>query len=361
MTPSGKSTVPVASPILIEYSEAIGQVGTQKVRAPVVEALSLIMIARGADRIILPAPGSREQDRIAAAIADLPASRRRAAKLVDEDGSLLRRIRWYLEPLRHQAAKWPEDAFVGFAESFLYQAALAHAEKASVLTDAVNVVREFLPIIDPNSFRDEALFRLADIFSLVTSYEPAMADEGAAATHYEAATIGTTVDDVIHSAEFNALASTAGGLGLATRPRVALKEFGRRLRALIARKEAKQMLALARTAADLSGAGQAAEATERVFGALEIGKGQTEFRPPFFGLGSASLGLYRAALHNRYPEAGPPSGTIMVFESFRGGRTGVSWLNEGEEDKLAMEAAKAGESRAAKASEAKAAYQRFLR
>jgi hypothetical protein len=46
----GNSTVTVTSPILIEYSEAIGQVGTEKVRAPVVEAVSLIMIARGADR-----------------------------------------------------------------------------------------------------------------------------------------------------------------------------------------------------------------------------------------------------------------------------------------------------------------------
>ena len=40
------------------------------------------------------------------------------------------------------------------------------------------------------------------------------------------------------------------------------------------------------------------------------------------------------ALLSRHPDAAPPPGSIMLFEGTRGGRTGTSWLNVGEESKL---------------------------
>jgi hypothetical protein len=348
------------SSVLVEYREAVGRIGTNSVYASVLEAASLLLIARGAETIVVPAPGAFQQERVGRALEDLPRERRHMVRLIDKNAETLKRVRLFLEPLRRQARKWPEDAFVSFSESFLYKAAIAQQTQSMVISDAVEVLRGFIPILDGRVFRDEAAFRLADIVAIVANYEPALAGEGAAKARGDVTRVGRSADELLKSAEFRQLATTAGGLGLAARPSIALKELVRRLRALLARPDAKQTLKLATTVADLSGAGAAAEATDKVLSALDVDAPCSTFRPPFFELGPASVGLYRAALSARFSEALPPQGTIMVFEHYRGDRSGTSWLNEGEESKLQREAQEGIAGRQARAAEVRAVQARFL-
>lgn len=345
------------SSVILEYQEAEGAKGTTTVHAPILGAVSLLLVAKGADEICVPAPTAEHEDMVQRAIADLPRERRHLIRVVDAKGETLRRVREYLAPLRSQATKWPEDAFVWFAETFLYQAAIAHATHSSVVEGELETLRGFIPILDTRVFQGEAAYRLADIVSIVASYEPTVAGEGVLNPHADIARVGRTVDEILHSAEFHAFSSVAGGLGLALRPSVAIEEMIRRLKALLNRPSAQQALTLGRTAADLAGAGVSAEATSRLLGSLEINAGP--FRPPFIGLGATSLGLYRVALFERYPDAVPPPGTIMMIQHYRGGKSGVSWLNEGEGDKLSREADESMSRKLESAKQARAALNRF--
>src|SRR5687767_2454053 len=104
----------MSTSVLLEYREAVGQVGTDLVHSPILRAASLLLVARGADIICVPAPSAADNDKVGRAIEDLPAERRHLIRVVDPRGGTLRRVRDYLQPLRNQAKKWPEDAFVSF-------------------------------------------------------------------------------------------------------------------------------------------------------------------------------------------------------------------------------------------------------
>src|SRR4051812_22253386 len=114
------------SSVVLEYQEAAGTRGTTTVHAPLLGAVSLLLVAKGAEQICVPTPSGDHEEMVGRAIADLPKERQHLIRLVDTKGETLRRVREYLAPLRSQASKWPEDAFVSFAETFLYQAAIAH-------------------------------------------------------------------------------------------------------------------------------------------------------------------------------------------------------------------------------------------
>jgi hypothetical protein len=143
-------------PIIFEHMDACGVWQGKEVKVPAITAAAAILVSQGADQILIPTPSSYEAERAAEGIERLPKERRNLVRVVDRKGEVLRRVRNYLEPLGAQAKKWPENAFVGFAEGFLYQVALGTDFKAGILGNAVGTMRDFVPIVDPQSFSGEA-------------------------------------------------------------------------------------------------------------------------------------------------------------------------------------------------------------
>src|SRR5271167_4452143 len=146
-------------PIVFEHMDACGVWRGKKFKVPAITAAAAVLVSRGADQLLVPTPSSYEVDRVAEGIERLPKERRKLIKTVDKKGHVLQRVRSYLEPVVAQAKKWPENAFVALAEDFLYQLALATDSRAGIVGHAVQTVRDFVPILDPQSFRGEAKFR----------------------------------------------------------------------------------------------------------------------------------------------------------------------------------------------------------
>jgi hypothetical protein len=160
--------------------------------------------------------------------------------------------------------------------------------------------------------------------------------------------------------EYAAIVAASGRIGYLKHPLAALRRLRDKLCDLIRKPAVKPLLKLASTAADAAGAAGLGGATGEALGlAAEVRDGP--FHPPFISLGATKLALYRAALRASLPSAKPPPGSIMLFEQLRGGRSSHSWLNDGEEGKLASEATSGFERRRADYLSARKALDRFLR
>jgi hypothetical protein len=288
-------------------------------------------VARGADRVLVPTPTTKEREKALAGIEGLPAERRDLVRIVDTDGELLKRVLAYLEPLQKQAQKWPEDAFVHFSVRFLYDLILGITEGAGVVSDSVQDVRGLVPLLDPSQFTGEARFRLAELIGLICSFEPAVVEQGLYVADVPAANTANAIR-IMESAEFQSLIAESGRVGFLANPLPALRQMKRRFVDLLQNPLAKKTMRLASSAADVVGSGGAGTVAADLF---DISKPtRREFNPTFLPLGPTQLSLYRVALRESLPDASPPKGTIMVFE----GGFGTSWLNEGEETKLEDEA-----------------------
>lgn len=106
-------------PIVVRHMNALVHKDGADVEKSVLPQLAVLLVARGANRVVVPVPTPGERELVEAAALALPPERRRLVRLVDQDGDLLNRVRTYLWPLREQADKWPEDAFVGFCVPLL--------------------------------------------------------------------------------------------------------------------------------------------------------------------------------------------------------------------------------------------------
>lgn len=316
--------------VVLRHEMVVGQIQGREVTASILPQVAILLVARGADRVIVPSPGAEELDQVMSGIDDLPTERRDLTRVVDTSGELLARVVDYVSPIGRQATKWPEDAFARLAVEFLYQLILGLKYGSTVLSDSVSVVREFVPIIDPTQFSGEARFRLAELCRLICSYEPALVDQGSYRLDEPS---GATMNALrmMETAEFNGLAAEAGQIGYLRNPLPALRELRRRFLDLIKSPLGKTSLALASTAADTS-VTRIGKATKEMFDF--VSKDGADFNPVFVSLGTVHLPLYRAVLREALPGALPPSGTIMTFKN----RFGVSWLQEGEELKLEKEA-----------------------
>lgn len=346
-------------PVVLQHLDACGVKNGRPVRTSIIPVLAVLLTARGSDRVIIPTPHSRVRERAESGIAGLPVERRHLVTLCDTNGELLSRVRGYLEPLRRQVRKWPEDAFVGFAEDFLYEVVVATNQRAGILSDAASVVREFVPLLDPTEFSGEARFRLAEICRIVCGYEPFVIDHGQYVIDSRRDS-GATAWDILKLAEFRAVVAASGRIGYLKHPLMGLRRLGHRLRELIRRPAIKPFIKLASTAADAAGAGGLAGAAGEALGLAADGSGQ-QFHPPFISLGAAELPLYRAALREGAPGAVPPKGAIMLFEIMRAGAgSGGMWLNVGEETKLEREAKGGFRQRIAEHREARRALDRLM-
>jgi hypothetical protein len=346
-------------PLLFEHEVALGIARGREIEAPTLAVSGALLVARGADQLIVPTPSPREREHVEAGIALLPAERRQLVRVVDEDGAVLQRVRDYLEPLRRQATKWPETAFVQFSEVFLYQLALASTSRAGVSGDSVEPVREFVPIIDPGAFSGEARFRLGELVALICSYEPAAPEHVAWKAEVARDAAVPSIWEIFESAEFQAVVAASGRLGLVRHPKVLLRRMRRLLRDLLEHPQAKPLLRLGSTAADVAGAPGAVDALCGVLEATTERPASTAYWPPFISLGPAEVGIYRAALHEADPNAKPPPGTVMLFRRTMGGLENHSWLNTEDEDKLEREAAEGLAPRTKRLREARNAQSRL--
>jgi hypothetical protein len=342
-------------PIILAHRDAVGiERGCERV-ASVIPQLAILLVARGANRIVIPAPDPKERERIDSGLDRLPVERRGLVQVADQKGQLIRQVCDYLEPLRRQAKKWPEDAFVAFASKFLYEVSLGLTHRVGVLSSSASVVRDFIPIVDPSQFSGEARFRLAEIFRMVCAYEPAAVDQGLFQIDRPNANTSNALS-IMEDAKFKELVVASGRIGYLKHPILGFQQLRKRFVSLMARPVVKGTMSLASTAVDAAGgAGMGAAAVKAI--GLATPDSDEPFNPPFISLGPADLSLYVAVLREQMPAAIPPPGQIMAFRS----RSGYSWLSVGEEDKLAREASASEAPRLAKYQEALTALDRLVR
>ena len=159
--------------------------------------------------------------------------------------------------------------------------------KAGILGHAVGTVRGFIPIIDPQSFRGEAKFRLAEIGSLICSYEPDLTDHGAyrldLARKSETA---SQIWELIENAEFRAVVAASGRIGYLKHPRVGLRRLRKTARDFVRKPETAKLFALATTTAELAGAKSIVEKARSIVELVGASDSHS-FCPPFIDLGPA--------------------------------------------------------------------------
>lgn len=319
-------------PLLYEPSVALGVVSGKGVAAPTLAVAGALLVARGADQLIVPAPTEEDREWIEEGLIGIPRSRLNLVKVVDRHGDTLQQVRAYLGPLERQATKWPEDAFVSLSERFLYQLALATRYRAGIADDSVADIRGLVPMIDPGVFSGEARYRLSELFALLCSYEPAAPE--LLGWSSEVARVGASPDvwRILDLAEFRSVVAASGRIGLLLRPKVALRRMRRLLGDLVSHPRAKSLLRLGSTAVDVAGAPRAAEALGKFLEkATDAASPTEEYWPPFLPLDTqGKLGLYRATLRAADSRAKPVPGTIFVFRD----RIGHSWLNTEDGHKL---------------------------
>lgn len=289
----------------------------------------------------------------------MPAERRGLVKVVDTSGGVLDRVRGFLGPLVGQASKWPENAFVAFSEDFIYRVVVAQKYRAGIAADTIQVVREFVPIINTRVFRSEARYRLAELIQVIAAYEPVDAPHAFLSAPVVDAGSATRVDEILESAEFQRIVSTFGLLGLAKNPRLVLAKLWRQFRSLASKQAVKTTLRLASAAGYLGKLSVARDILARLADASELADSRV-FSPPFLPLGSADLGIFREALATLSRTATASQGTIMVYERTCEGKRTCSWLNAGEEMKLLKEEQAGIGSRLASANAVREVQKRFF-
>jgi hypothetical protein len=228
----------LAFPILIDNSEAIGELHGKPVRVSSLAATSLILASRGVDQILIATPSHTDRQLAEKGLLALPPERRSAVRFVDSNGQILVRVRHYLRPLINAARGWPENAFVGFLADFLYDVAIGARFKSAIVTDSASVVRGFIPIINPSLFKGEAQFRLAELAALVCSYEPAELGHAALRTEVDAgSTLSPRLWHLIERAEFREVIAESGKLGLAEHPIIAARHLKNTFKTYLETKE----------------------------------------------------------------------------------------------------------------------------
>jgi hypothetical protein len=200
-------------PIVFTHRDAVGFESGHERLASVIPQLAVLLVARGASRIVVPASNAFDRERIDSGLDKLPPERSTLVKIVDKNGDLIHQVHDYLRPLAQQAKKWPEDAFVGFASKFLYEISLGLIHKAGILSRSASIMREFVPIIDPTQFTGEARFRLAELFRLICAHEPYSADQGLFQIDRPHANTSNALS-IMEDAKFKELVIAAGGMDI---------------------------------------------------------------------------------------------------------------------------------------------------
>ena len=82
-------------PVVLEHMDACGVSHGRKVKVPAITAAAVILVSGGTNEILMPAPDSYEDERVAEGIERLPKERRSLVRVIDKHGDVLRRVRSY--------------------------------------------------------------------------------------------------------------------------------------------------------------------------------------------------------------------------------------------------------------------------
>lgn len=317
----------------MEHVLAIGDLQRRPIRVSTLNSSALLMTCLGADRILIPTPGSQEKAWLQQGLSSLPPLRRKVVRAVDLNGRILARVREFLQPLRREASKWPEDAFIDFSETTLYGLALGCRYGASITGIGLEIMWDFLPIIDPHQWTGEAKYRLAELALLFTRYEPFAINRPGISGRVSEPGVRRLIWDVLGSSEFGEVTKRFGRLGYLRHPRAGIGRVAKAVMDLVSTREFKSILAVASAASELASLPVSLSVIERIAGNLEKGRG---FSPPVIELSSRlHFDISQASLTAYNPKAVAPKDSLFVLEHMRAGAVGHSWLNLGEETKLA--------------------------
>ena len=213
--------------VLIEAFDSLGELDGQRIRAPAIGAISVILVSLGAGQIIIPTPGNLATEHIREAVNNLPKQRRRMVHFADSKGRQLGRIATFLAPLREQAREWPEKTFVQIAGHALYLLTLACENNSSVIGADLSNIHSFLSIIRPSVFANEAKYRLAELYRLFTMYEPTLLDRLLMNGQVADPQVRSVLSSVIESSEYRELIASNGKLDYLRQPRIGLRRVKR--------------------------------------------------------------------------------------------------------------------------------------
>lgn len=324
--------VQLPNPIVLGHVDALGELSGQSVRVSTLNATAIVLTSMGADRILVPVPGAMEKDRVAEGLGQLPPTRRSLIKLVDADGKILSRVHDFLLPMHEQARKWPEDTFVDFSLDMLYNLALGCRYGATIESDALKEVVDFVPIIDAGVFSGEARYRLAELVFIASRYDPSLMFKSEVVGQVSEANIRDLFWRIIDSSEYSSVVSISGRLGLVRHPAVLLHRLERAIRNLATRPEFKVAIGAGQVAAELAKFPISFSKVAELAGNVKRGPG---FAPPFIELPiGTEYQIAEASLKESFPNATFPKGTIYAAERTLGDGSSYLWVNKGEEWRL---------------------------
>jgi hypothetical protein len=347
--------------IVLEHFDACGKDGANKVKSSVLNAISAVMLCRGANKIVIPAPGKYEYERIQLGIEDMPVERRELIKIVDVSADVLMAVNDYIEPIKNQSKHWPEDTFTTFLQQFLYEVSIAIIYKAGISTSSIEILRDFIPIIDLSLFKGESRYRLAEIINIICSYEPINPKYGS--LQYEASLqgIGKKLWNIIFSAKFKFIVNASGKMGYIDNPMEEISNITSFMMDLSKDNDVADTLCLVHTNMEVPEYKSPFLEINRITKISSQFQENLLFSPPLISLGPVELSIYKIALREKFPGAKPPDKCIMMFEHARGGAISHSWLNKGEENKLEKEAKKGLKRRKASVIQCRNIQHRFFK
>jgi hypothetical protein len=318
----------MASKMLLEHAISLGEFRGNPVEASILEGSTVALVCRGATKILVPAPVEGVRDEVKQALTSLDKGERNRIQIVDERGREFRRVREFLWPLRQQATKWPETAFLDFGLHFLYKLHLGSKFNAHVADGDASTVRGFLGIVDFSVFQQERE-RMLELVRLVAGYVPDLSQMSAQRRDLARPGHVEGWEELLALEEFDAVVRAHGRLGLSMRPAVTLRRLNAAFQDFNNSRKGRTIVRSGAVGIEIGSAiatgGLASIDIERF---IPIGRGT--FTPAFEPLGEVEVSIAQQALVKAHPGA-KPSGKAAYALRTLGGH---SWLNKDELSKV---------------------------
>ena len=269
-----------SSPVVL-YNATVCESRGDERRAPLLGATLPLLLARGADQLIVPAPSFRTEKERAEAVRSLPEARRHMVRVVDEDGQILERVREFLAPIRTHVC---HAAGLGMPRvlDFIYQFAIATRYRAAILDDSLQRARTAVLAVDAHWYAGEAKCRLAEVVRLVAAYSPVVAPQSQLMAELTEPTPSLDVWKILDDASYSSVTVRFGRLGFLRQPRLAMQRLIRRWREVLTRPTVQEKLKFAQAVGDVSPASSVANPFLSAIAAIP--RRAAPFVPPFVPL-----------------------------------------------------------------------------
>lgn len=297
------------APVLVPHVDAIVHDGTPKAtRLSTLQATSFLMATQLADRVLVAAPDQDLRVRLRSEMAKLPRGQRRHIALVDTHGTLLKRTKTYMSPIFEDLQpgienSWRVSKLYEDVGNGLYFLAVASRHRSPVFGRELFEMQKALYGLWPvaGSFSAEAQFRFAGLLGIAASYAP-RASPSLAARSSASAPLDVVLEEMLESAEWDAVLQKSGRRGFVGQPGLLLRSIRTRARHLLQRRGVRRGLRLAEGAAGFAVASQAGVPPPP---SLLRGLGQRSgFAPPFLSSWSSLQDVVGATFRSNGRELG---------------------------------------------------------